>query len=97
MDDELSFDEISEATRMLRETLPSIRTDVFVSMFPQVLDKDDFLTAVEDFERIMPGRDLATQLRAEPGLILQLMKGKNLIPYDQVSNPFVSGQRQKID
>lgn len=97
LDDDLSLDEISEAADALRESLPSIKTDVFASLFPQVLDKEDFLMAVEDFKRIMPDRDLALQLRTEPSLILQLMKGKNLIPYDQVSNPFVSGRPQKID
>jgi hypothetical protein len=97
LDDDLSLEEISQAAESLREQLPTIKTDIFASLFPQVLDQQDFLTAVEDFKRIMPDRDLATQLRADPTLILQLMKGKNLIPYDQVSNPFVAGRPQKID
>ena len=97
LDDDLSLEAISDAAMTLRETLPSIKTDVFASLFPQVLDAGDFIRAVEDFKRIMPDRDLALQLRSEPDLILQLMKGKNLIPYDQVSNPFVEGKPQSIN
>ncbi len=28
-------------------------------------------------------------LRANPDVILSLVKGKNMIPYDQIENPFV--------
>jgi hypothetical protein len=53
-----------------------------------VLDYCAFEMAVEDAARIMPGVHLPTLLRSNPGLIMELVKGKALIPYDQVANPW---------
>jgi uncharacterized protein YlzI (FlbEa/FlbD family) len=36
----------------------------------------------------MPGLDVAAMLRANPNMVLSLMKGKHLITYDQIDNPF---------
>jgi hypothetical protein len=36
----------------------------------------------------MPGSSLPQLLRTNPDIIMSLCKGKNLIPYDQVSNPW---------
>lgn len=36
----------------------------------------------------MPGTDVAQMLRSNPDMILSLMSGKSMIPYDQVANPW---------
>lgn len=36
----------------------------------------------------MPNLDVAAMLRANPDMVLSLMKGKHLITYDQIANPF---------
>lgn len=36
----------------------------------------------------MPNLDVAAMLRANPDMVLSLMKGKHLIMYDQIANPF---------
>lgn len=59
-----------------------------VQAFPLVLDYDGFEMAVADAKRIMPGMDLPHMLRSNPGMIMGLVKGKNLIPYDEFSNPW---------
>jgi hypothetical protein len=46
------------------------------------------LLLLQDAERIMPGIDVANMLRSNPDMILSLQKGKNLIPYDQIDNPW---------
>lgn len=42
----------------------------------------------QDATRIMPGMDVAAMLRANPDMVMSLMKGKHLITYDQIANPF---------
>lgn len=44
--------------------------------------------ALQDAKRIMPGIDVAQMLRSNPDMVLSLQKGKNLIPYDQIENPW---------
>eukprot|EP00955_Chlamydomonas_euryale_P094224 364839-Chlamydomonas_euryale.AAC.3 len=56
--------------------------------FPVVLDYDSFEMAVADASRIMPGMDLPKTLRTNPSMIMGLMKGRSMIPYDQISNPW---------
>lgn len=43
--------------------------------------------ALEDARRIMPGQDVVAMMGSNPDLILSLVKGKNLVPYDQLENP----------
>ena len=45
-------------------------------------------TLAQDAKRLMPGLDVAAMLRANPNMVLSLMKGKHLITYDQIDNPF---------
>ncbi|GLC45449.1 hypothetical protein PLESTB_000617100 [Pleodorina starrii] len=86
LDDDLG--EVEAAAGRLRELLPGINVDRFVEMFPLVLDVECFEMALEDARRIMPGIDVTAMLRANPDMILSLVKGKNMIPYDQISNPW---------
>jgi hypothetical protein len=53
-----------------------------------VLDVADFEVALQDAERLMPGTDVLRLLRSSPDMVLSLIKGKNLIPYDQIDNPW---------
>jgi hypothetical protein len=46
------------------------------------------LLLLQDAARIMPGIDVTSMLRSNPDMILSLQKGKNLIPYDQIDNPW---------
>jgi hypothetical protein len=46
------------------------------------------LLLLQDAARIMPGIDVTSMLRSNPDMILSLQKGKNLIPYDQLDNPW---------
>jgi hypothetical protein len=59
----------------------------FAEAFPVVLDAGDFEAALQDARRLMPGADVEALLRSNPDLVLSLIKGKNLIPYDQLDNP----------
>ncbi|KAG1665034.1 hypothetical protein FOA52_003209 [Chlamydomonas sp. UWO 241] len=86
LDDDMR--DVGDAGAKLRARLPDINIDRFVQAFPLVLDYDTFEMAIEDLSRIMPGVDLSTLLRSNPGMIMGLAKGKALIPYDQVANPW---------
>jgi hypothetical protein len=43
---------------------------------------------VQDAQRIMPSSDITQLLRNDPDVIMSLVKGKGLIPYDQFDNPW---------
>lgn len=43
---------------------------------------------MQDAKRIMPNMDVPKVLRTNPDMVLSLQKGKNLIPYDQIPNPW---------
>ncbi|EFJ50641.1 hypothetical protein VOLCADRAFT_120611 [Volvox carteri f. nagariensis] len=86
LDDEMG--QVEAAAERLRELLPGIHLDRFVETFPLVLDVECFEMALEDARRILPGTDVTAMLRSNPDIILSLVKGKNLIPYDQISNPW---------
>lgn len=51
-------------------------------------DRHVLLVLLQDAKRIMPGMDITQMLRSNPDMILSLQKGKNLIPYDQIDNPW---------
>jgi uncharacterized protein YlzI (FlbEa/FlbD family) len=53
-----------------------------------VLDVADFEAALLDARRLLPGTDAVALLRSNPDMVLSLIKGKNLIPYDQIDNPW---------
>ena len=80
--------QIAAAAKRLKELLPTIHIDRFVEAHPTVLDIDDFERALEDAARIMPNIDVAKMLRSNPDMVLSLQKGKNLIVYDQIENPW---------
>ncbi|GIL52045.1 hypothetical protein Vafri_8009 [Volvox africanus] len=86
LDDDLVS--VEAASGRLRELVPGINVDRFVETYPLVLDVECFEMALEDAQRIMPGMDVPAMLRSNPDMILSLVKGKNLIPYDQISNPW---------
>lgn len=86
LDDDL--DQLTQAAQRLRELLPQIHVDRFVEAYPLVLDVEDFEMALADAKRIMPHIDAQQMLRSNPDMILSLQKGKNLIPYDQIANPW---------
>jgi len=86
LDDDM--DSVEDAGRRLRGMLPDLNVDKFVEAFPVVLDYDSFEMAVADASRIMPGMDLPKTLRTNPSMIMGLMKGRSMIPYDQISNPW---------
>lgn len=44
--------------------------------------------SMQDAARMLPGMDVVDMLRRQPDTILSLVKGKNLIPYDAISNPW---------
>lgn len=88
LDDDASLPDLEAAAARLRALLPGLDADRFAEAFPAVLDVDDFERALDDARRLMPGADVAAMLRADPGLVMSLMKGKHLITYDQIDNPF---------
>lgn len=51
---------------------------------PCVLSVASFKAAVQDARRLMPGLDVANMMLQDPGFILSLQKGTDLIPYDPV-------------
>ena len=56
-----------------------------------VLDYASFEEAVQDAKRIgliSSLSDITQLLRKDPEVILSLMKGKNMIIYDQIDNPW---------
>eukprot|EP00798_Chlamydomonas_sp_ICE-L_P004057 gene4057-14143_t len=82
------LDAVQIASTHLRELLPAINVDKFAETFPVVLDYESFDMAVQDAKRILPDMDLPDTLRRNPQLILSLVKGKALIPYDDFKNPW---------
>lgn len=58
-----------------------------VQAHPLLLDVRSLQVALDDARRIMPGQDVIAMMGANPDLILSLVKGKNLVPYDQLENP----------
>ncbi|GIL83712.1 hypothetical protein Vretimale_10507 [Volvox reticuliferus] len=86
LDDDLAA--VEAASGRLRQLVPGVNVDRFVEAYPLVLDVECFEMALEDAQRIMPGMDVTAMLRSNPDMILSLVKGKNLIPYDQISNPW---------
>lgn len=85
---EEDLEKVEAAAEKLRRLLPGINVDRFVAAFPVVLNADDFEVALEDARRIMPQIDVQSMLRQKPDMVLSLMKGKSLITYDQIPNPF---------
>lgn len=79
---------LERAAERLGELLPGLNLDAFVERYPLVLDIDNFEMALEDARRIMPGSDIVQLLRSNPELVLSLVKGKNLLPYDEYQNPW---------
>ncbi|GAX73212.1 hypothetical protein CEUSTIGMA_g665.t1 [Chlamydomonas eustigma] len=79
---------IEETSQKLRARLPAFDVDRFVQDYPVVLDYDAFETAMQDAQRLMPTMDATELLRRDPDVILSLLKGKHMIPYDQVPNPW---------
>lgn len=57
-------------------------------VFPCVTPVYTSACCTQDAMRILPGSTLPELLRQNPELITSLVKGKSLIPYDQVSNPW---------
>lgn len=45
--------------------------------------------ALQDSKRLMPGQDPVELLRRTPEVVLSLVKGKHMVPYDQLTNPWV--------
>lgn len=86
LDDDL--DAVAAAADRLKTLLPALNVDKFVEIFPVVLDVDSFEVALADARRLMPNVDVVKMLRNEPQMILSLIKGKNLIPYDELANPW---------
>jgi len=82
------LDQVAAAAERLSQLLPGILIDKFVEAFPMVLDVEEFEMALADAKRIMPNMDVQQMLRTSPDMILSLQKGKNLIPYDQIANPW---------
>ncbi|MEW5319146.1 MAG: hypothetical protein WDW38_010315 [Sanguina aurantia] len=58
-----------------------------VQSHPLLLDVQSLEVALEDARRMIPGQDVVAMMGSNPGLILSLVKGKNLVPYDQLENP----------
>lgn len=86
LDDDLEV--IRHTAEVLRRRFPAVQWDRLVEVHPEVLDLDSFDLAVEDFCRLMPHLDVVETLRRDPTLLVGFMKGRTLIPYDQVKNPW---------
>lgn len=86
LDDDL--DSVKAAAQKLRTLLPKTDVDSFVEQFPVVLDVDSFEVALQDARRLIPNVDIAKMIATDPQMILSLIKGKNLIPYDELANPW---------
>ena len=43
-----------------------------------------FKAAVQDARRLMPGLDISNMMLKDPGFILSLQNGTDMIPYDEV-------------
>lgn len=43
---------------------------------------------LQDLKVMLPKADPVQLIRQSPDLVLRTMKGKHLVPYDQLQNPF---------
>lgn len=77
-------DDIKFSFHRLRSMLPDLSLDALVENYPVMLDIHHFEEAVRDAHRMMEGVDIQDLMVKDPGLILSLQKGANMIPYDEV-------------
>ncbi|MEW5301569.1 MAG: hypothetical protein WDW36_004422 [Sanguina aurantia] len=82
-----SMERVAAASVQLTVLLPGLHIDRLVQSHPLLLDVQSLEVALEDARRMMPGQDVVAMMGSNPGLILSLVKGKNLVPYDQLENP----------
>ncbi|KAL6754146.1 hypothetical protein V8C86DRAFT_2710111 [Haematococcus lacustris] len=80
--------EVEQAALRLRQLLPGMNVDAFVTDYPLVLDTDCLERALEDCRLLLPGVDPVVLLRVEPERVVSLVKGRALLPYDQLPNPW---------
>jgi hypothetical protein len=60
-----------------------------VQAHPCVLSVESFKRAVEDARRLMPGIHIEWMMQKDPGFVLSLQKGSDMIPYDAIpENPW---------
>jgi len=85
LDDDIT--DIDSTAGELRKLLPGLDVDRFVAEYPLVLDLQCFKRALEDCKLLL-NKDPSEVLRANPQLVLNLVKGKNMVPYDQLTNPW---------
>ncbi|KAF5841912.1 hypothetical protein DUNSADRAFT_10349 [Dunaliella salina] len=85
-DDEYLSGQFSRVAERLGQLLPGMNVGAFVAEYPLVLDVDDFERAIGDVK--MMGLDPVKMLRSNPSVVLAQVKGRHLIPYDQLENPF---------
>ncbi|GFH28180.1 uncharacterized protein HaLaN_26625 [Haematococcus lacustris] len=86
LDDDMA--EVEQAALRLRQLLPGMNVDAFVTDYPLVLDTDCLERALEDCRLLLPGVDPVVLLRVEPERVVSLVKGRALLPYDQLPNPW---------
>lgn len=81
---DFTVEEIKTSFQKLQSMLPDLNLDVLVEQYPVMLDIHHFEEAVRDAHRMMKGVDIQELMVKDPGLILSLQKGSNMIPYDEV-------------
>lgn len=89
LDDDLAM--VQDAAARLRQLLPGLNMDMLVQSYPQMLDVEAFAAALQDVERLLPGKTPLQWMQSSPDTVLRLMKGKTMIPYDEAP-----GDRNKL-
>ncbi|KAJ9534923.1 hypothetical protein QJQ45_029583 [Haematococcus lacustris] len=70
LDDDMA--EVEQAALRLRQLLPGMNVDAFVTDYPLVLDTDCLERALEDCRLLLPGVDPVVLLRVEPERVVSL-------------------------
>eukprot|EP01025_Chloroclados_australasicus_P010572 TRINITY_DN1433_c0_g5_i1.p2 TRINITY_DN1433_c0_g5~~TRINITY_DN1433_c0_g5_i1.p2 ORF type:complete len:299 (+),score=25.14 TRINITY_DN1433_c0_g5_i1:34-897(+) len=75
---------IENGVEELRELLPNVSIDYLAQENPVILNFESFKAALNDAKRMMPKVDIQQILLKNPGVVLSMQKGTDMIPYDPV-------------
>ena len=57
-----------------------------VEDWPTMLDVASFEAAMQEAQRMMPGKDIEAMIVNNPGIVFSFQRGSDLIPYDPPNN-----------
>jgi hypothetical protein len=77
-------DHLAAVAAQLRALLPRLEIDRLVEENPCMLDVEEFMCALAEAERLLPGLDVQAALASDPQRVFSFQRGAGMIPYDFV-------------